>query len=167
MKKISQTLVVLISLLALFSCKSTQQKKEQASADQPQKASSLKIGAHGIPPGQCRIIATIVSIAEIQKTGNADDPCSQAPCQAVVRVDSVLGYGQGFIKPLAKSKEFLAIFKFTLGQTKDLFQNMTKTYPGLEVGSKFLANVEAHELIGTRTIKYSIYGYEIQKAGSK
>ena len=167
MKKFPTNLVALISLLVLFSCNSTHQKKEQVSAGQPQKASSLKIGARDIPPGHCRIIGTIVSIDAIQKTGNADDPCSQAPCQAVVRVDSVLGYGQGFIKPLAKSKEFLAIFKFTLRQTKDLFKNMTKTYPGLEVGSKFLANVEAHALIGTKTINYLIYGYDIQKADVK
>ncbi len=167
MKRFSINLVALISFLVLFSCNSTHQKKEQVSAGQPQKASSLKIAARDIPPGHCRIIGTIVSIDAIQKTGNADAPCSQTPCRAVVRVDSVLGYGQGFIKPLAMSKEFSAIFKFTLGPTKDLFQNMTKTYPGLEVGSKFLADVEAHELIGTKTINYLIYGYEIQKAGVK
>jgi len=159
--------VVLVSLLVLFSCKSTQQKKEQASADQPQKASSLKIGAHDIPPGQCRIIGTIVSIAEIQKPGNADDPCSQAPCQAVIRVDSVLGYGQGFIRPLSKSKEVPITFKFTLSPTKDLFKNMTKTYPGLEVSSKFRATVEAQQLLGTKSFKYSISGYEIIKTESK
>ena len=167
MKKFSQTLVVLISLLALFSCKSTQQKKEQASADQPQKASSLKIGAHGIPPGQCRIIGTIISIAEIQQTGNADEPCNQAPCQAVVRVDSVLGYGQGFIRPLSKSKEIPITFKFTLSPTSGLFKNMTKRYPGLKVGSKFNATVAAQQLLGTKSFKYSISGYEIIKTKSE
>ncbi|MCH7756334.1 hypothetical protein IH970_14590 [candidate division KSB1 bacterium] len=166
-EKISINLVALISLLVLFSCNSTQQKKEQVSAGQPQKASSIKIGAQDIAPGHCRIIGTIVSIDAIQKTGNADDPCSKEPCRAVVRVESVLGYGQGFIRPLSKSKEVPITFKFTLSPTKDLFQNMTKTYPGLEVGSKFLADVEAHELIGTKTINYLIYGYEIQKAGVK
>ncbi len=44
---------------------------------------------------------------------------------------------------------------------------MTKTYPGLEMGSKFLADVEAQQLLGTKKIKYSISGYEIQKAGVK
>ena len=167
MKKFLKTLVVLISLLVLFSCNSTQRKKEQVSAGQPQKASSIKIGAQDIAPGHCRIIGTIVSIDAIQKTGNAEDPCSKEPCRAVVRVESVLGYGQGFIRPLSKSKEVPITFKFTLSPTNDLFQNMTKTYPGLEVGSKFLADVEAHELIGTKTINYLIYGYEIKKAGVK
>jgi len=166
MKKFLISLVVLISLLVLFSCKSTQQKKEQVSSGKPQKASSLKIGAHDIPPGQCRIIGTIVSIAEIQQTGNADSPCSQAPCQAIVRVDSVLGYGQGFIRPLSKSKEVQITFKFTLSPTEDLFKNMTKIYPGLEVGSKFKATVEAQQLLGNKSFKYSISEYEIIKAES-
>lgn len=162
-----KNLVVLISLLVLFSCKSTRQKKEQVSPGQPQKASSLKIGAQDIPPGQSRIIGTIVSIDEIQKTGNADDPCSKAPCQAVVRVDSVLGYGQGFIRPLSKNKEVPITFKFTLSPTKGLFQNMTKMYPGLEVDSKFLANIEVQQLLGSESFKYSISGYEIIKTESK
>ena len=167
MQNFLKNLVVLISLLVLFSCNSTHQKKEQVSAGQPQKASSLRIGAHDIAPGQCRIIGTIVSIAEIQKTGNVDDPCSQAPCQAIDRVDSVLGYGQGFTSPWSKSREVPITFKFTLSPTKNLFQNMTKTYPGLKVGSKFLADVEAQQQVGTKNMKYSISGYEIQKAGMK
>ncbi len=167
MTKFPINLVALISFLVLFSCNSTHQKKGRVSPGQPQKASSLKIAAQDIPPGHCRIIGTIVSIDEIQKTGNVDDPYSKAPSRAVVRVDSVLGYGQGFIRPLSKSKEVPITFKFTLSSTNDLFQNMTKTYPGLEVGSKFLADVEANELIGTKTINYLIYGYEIQKAGVK
>ncbi len=163
MTKFPINLGVLISLLVLFSCNSTQKKKEKVSAGQPQKASSLKIGAQNISPGQCRIIGTIVSIAEIQQTGNADSPCSQAPCQAIVRVDSVLGYGQGFIRPLSKSKEVPISFKFTLSPTRDLFKNMTTMYPGLTVGSKFRATVEAQQLLGTKSFKYSISGYEIIK----
>ena len=156
--------MALISLLVLFSCNSTHQKKEQVSPGQPQKASSIKIGAQDIPPGHCRIIGTIVSIDAIQKTGNADDPYSKAPSRAVVRVDSVLGYGQGFIRPLSKSKEVPITFKFTLSPTKDLFKNMTKTYPGLEMGSKFLADVEAQQLLGTESFQYSISQYEVKKA---
>lgn len=167
MSNFPKNLVVLISLLVLFSCKSTQQKKERVSPGQPQKASSLKIGTHDIPPGQCQIIGTIISIAEIQKTENADTPCSQAPCQAVVRVDSVLGYGQGFIRPFSKGKEVPISFKFTLSPTRDLFKNMTTMYPGLTVGSKFRATVEAQQLLGTQSFKYSISGYEIIKTKLK
>ncbi len=156
--------MALISLLVLFSCNSTHQKKGRVSPGQPQKASSLKIVAQDIPPDHCRIIGTIVSIDAIKKTGNVDDPYSKAPSRAVVRVDSVLGYGQGFIRPLSKSKEVPITFKFTLSPTKDLFKNMTKTYPGLEMGSKFLADVEAQQLLGTESFQYSISGYEVKKA---
>jgi len=79
----------------------------------------------------------------------------------------VLGYGQGFIRPLSKNKEVPITFNFTLWPTKDFFKNMTKTYPGLEVGSKFLADVEAQQLLGSESFMYSISGYEIKKADLK
>lgn len=41
---------------------------------------------------------------------------------------------------------------------------MTKTYPGLEMGSKFLADVEAQQLLGTESFQYSISQYEVKKA---
>ncbi len=162
MNKFLKSFVVLILLLTVISCNSTRQKGEQASTDQPKNASSLKLDGQNIPPGQCRIIGTIVSINEIKKTGNADDPCSKTPCQAVVRVDSVLGYGQGYVRPLAKSKEVPVTFRFTLSPTEKFFKNMTTTYPGLEEGSTFMADVEVQQLIGSKSFQYSISGYEIK-----
>ena len=147
---------VLIFIVVFAACKSSYNKK----TDETQSIQTLKVKPN--PPNTCRIFGTIISIDENFSSENADDPCRKAPCLAIVRVDSILGYGQGFIRPLAKGKTIEVSFKFTLGATEALFPNMQETYPGLNPGDSFMAEVGVNrvQFQGQKGAQYYIYGYE-------
>ncbi len=116
---------------------------------------------NNIAPGHCRIAGTIVSIDSTLDKSSAKDPCSRKPCNAVVRVDSILGYGSAF-PPLLTGNLIQIHFYFTLSATtKDLFPNMTEFYPGLTVGSSFIGDIEMVIRLNenNKTNRYAIYGY--------
>ena len=84
------------------------------------------------------------------------------PCRGIVRIDSILGYGSSFGNPLAVGQRVNVHFAFALAPTtKDLFPNMTETYPGLELNSRFRADVESPPEINTSAdrIFYQVYDY--------
>ncbi len=118
-----------------------------------------------VPPNHSRIIGVVANIDDIAETSNLSKPCSQAPCQAIIRIESVLGYGSAFGRPLATGSEISVFFPFTLMPTHMLFPTLEKDYPGLSVGSRFLADVEsrlAFQPESGEKVLYIIYGYEIQ-----
>ncbi len=113
-----------------------------------------------IAPGRCRIVGTVMSIDSTLEEGG---PCSEAPCRAIVRVDSVLGYGSAFGNPIAVTVQIPVRFAFTLAPTtKDLFPNMTERLPGLQVGAKFQTDLEARKEMGMgeRHVSYLIQEYK-------
>jgi len=114
-----------------------------------------------VAPQHCRIVGTLVGIdTELLKEGNG--PCTKVPCRGIVRIDSILGYGSSFGNPLAVGQRVNVHFAFTLAPTtKDLFPNMTETYPGLELNSRFRADVESPPEMNTSAdrIFYQVYDY--------
>lgn len=156
-------LFLLFVLIPFFvSCSSSH--KETKTPEPSAQEALLKASAersHRIPPSSCRLIGTIVSIDD-SLADNPKDPCGKTPCRALVRVDSVLGYGQGFAPPLAEGNEIKITFKFTLNPTDDLFPNMNKAYPGLSVGDAFVANVEALRtgMSPKDAPQFLVYGYK-------
>lgn len=124
-----------------------------------------------IPPDRCRIIGSIMSIDSSFRIGGPDDPCSRAPCLARVRVESVLGYGSAFNSPLAKDRVVVVLFKFTLSPTKDVLPSLEPSFPGLNPGSRFKADLVSLPRMEFRIGKeravpdfqYVVYGYEVKK----
>jgi len=119
-----------------------------------------------ISPNHCRITGTILSIDDTFRTVNPKDPCSRAPCLAIVRIDKVHGYGSAFNKPLAVGNEITVLFKFSLSPTQNIVPNLERHYPGLSAGSSFQADMESPpETLQKeeKTIKnpYIIYGYHV------
>jgi hypothetical protein len=114
-----------------------------------------------VAPQRCRIVGTLVEInPELLKEGNG--PCTKFPCRGIVRIDSILGYGSAFGNPLAIGQRVNVHFAFTLAPTKkELFPNMTEAYPGLEVNSRFKADVESLPEMNTSAdrIRYQVYDY--------
>ena len=115
----------LLGLLAttLFACRSSEQSSSDAK-DKTEVQNPPDPGP-GVPPGQCRIVGTIVAVDPVL-SGDANDPCSKAPCKATVRVDMVEGYGMGFEERIG-NREIEVKFAGTLGEMK--------------VGSRFRASV--------------------------
>ncbi len=116
-----------------------------------------------IPPGKCRFIGTIEKIHDKQLSDNKDDPCSKVPCLATVRIDSVLGYGQSVVRPLAKGERIQVQFMFTLQPSATYFPRLKTVLPGLQVHSTFQADLNMQGLIDSpktkQAIHYSIFTY--------
>src|SRR5947209_3055164 len=77
-----------------------------------------------IAPGTSRILGTIVRIDSLPSSTNPADPCSKATCRALVRIDSAVGYGDGFPEVLESGDTLLATFVYTLSPTKNLITGL-------------------------------------------
>lgn len=163
-------LCVLVALcFVLNTCRMSQSEKNSSKVgtrltqSKPEPAPS--VGGEPIPPNHCRIIGTIVKIDSTVKSSVPTDPCSKAPCRAIVRIDSVLGYGAAFPRPLSTGDLLTIDFAFTLAPTKDLLPSMSKIYPGLHVNSQFAADVKAIQELSSQPVdqfSFILYDYEIR-----
>ena len=113
-----------------------------------------------IPPGNCKVAATVVSISTTMKGNGEKDPCGTAPCIATVRIDSVLGYGSAFPKTFSAGEKITMKFANTLRPTEKNYPDVKPALPGLSVGSKFVALVNGQMVMGQTEPAYVVYGYE-------
>ncbi len=153
-------LTAVLSLGLILGCGSSKIIAEKNSGEkevQRPPAQSKKI-----PPGQCMIAGTVISVDSTLDKYSSKDPCSINPCKAVVRVDSIIGYGSSF-PPLQKRTSIDLYFYFTLGPTdKNLFPNLKEFYPGLKTGDTFTGNIIVrHTMNSNSKLKqFAIYGYQ-------
>ena len=117
-----------------------------------------KLALQKIPPGHAEINGEIIKIFPIEKNNNPNDPCSKAPCFALVRVTKTY-YGAGFpVIPI--NSEIKIKFGFTLNPTsKELFPSIEDRYPGLNIGDKFSALVSHQATINSTIPSYRVFGY--------
>ena len=144
--------LIIFSFTALFTgCSSSKEEN---------KTPQLKVNK--IPPGHARITGEITKIEPVPENKDSNDPCSKAPCIAMVKVTGAT-YGAGF-PTLTIGKEIRINFQFTLAPTsKELFPNMEDSYPGLKVGQKFTALVSTiMSMEGSKLPKYRVYGYTLK-----
>ncbi len=92
-------------------------------------------------PGTCRIIGTIMAIDPELQSASPKQPCANAPCKATVRVDSVLRRGAEFKGDFSAGSIVEMNFAFTLRPTSEVMPHLKDPYPGLDVGSRFEAEV--------------------------
>lgn len=118
-----------------------------------------------ISPGSLLIIGTVMEIDSSTDTSNPDSPCGKVPCNTVVKIDSVLGYGAAFGKPLVPQRDINLKFMFTTGMTSsDLFPNINENFPGVKVGSKFRGSIQEIKNAVNKSSDlrlYRIYEYQI------
>ncbi|MCH7972589.1 MAG: hypothetical protein IH949_01630 [Bacteroidetes bacterium] len=144
-------ILLIFSVTVLYTGCSTIKKEKTP----PQKIISK------IPPGHARIVGEITKIEPVAENKDSNDPCSKAPCIAMVKVKGA-EYGAGF-PSLTINSEIKIKFQFTLVPTsKELFPNMEDSYPGLKVGQEFTALVAHIENIDKTLPSYLIYGYSLK-----
>ena len=144
-KYLSTILVITVSIL-LMNCSTPKENKILIESK--------------IPPGHAKVVGIITEIEPVSDSSNLNDPCSKAPCIALVKVTSAV-YGAAF-PSFTKDEKIRIKFLFTLEQTtKELFPNMEETYPGLRVGQEFTALVAHIDNIGETVPKFQIYSYEL------
>jgi len=145
-KKYLFTILIFIVSILLMSCSTPKENKTLIESK--------------IPPGHAKVVGIITKIEPVAESSNLNDPCSKAPCIALVKVTSAV-YGAAF-PSFTKDEEIRIKFLFTLEQTtKELFPNMEETYPGLRVGQEFTALVAHIDNIGETVPKFQIHSYEL------
>lgn len=144
-----------------FGCGQTQESTKDEDQSPGKKFAPIPVEALDpekmVPVGSCRVVARVLSIDPVV-SGGGDDPCSKAPCVAMVRIDSVLGCGSGAQGSLSSGSTVRARFATTLGPSKDLFPQLNPPLPGLKEGSVFKALVRG----GPEAAGYSIDAYEVR-----
>jgi hypothetical protein len=161
-----RSLIVISIFVTSFACRSSHDV--QSSIDQYdrekgyQRREAMSVG---VSPNQCRILATVISIDSSYRSGNSSDPCSLAPCRAIVRVDSILGYGHSFARPLTVGETLAVTFAFTVAPTKNVLPRMTQSYPGVRVGSRIVTDAQGTQSLAIEHasgISFTIFGYSVQ-----
>jgi len=119
-------------IVILISCSSNDASKQEV------KISEIKITKEF-----SAITGTIISIDTTKFSKDENSPCSKAPCWAKVRVNSVIGRGQG--GPFISADDTLNVhFTFTLAETtEELIPNLDKRMPGLKINDSFEANIKS------------------------
>jgi hypothetical protein len=149
---------ILIALSCFAGC--TAQTEKSVQEEHQQNNGQIIERGTRIAPGTCRMVGTLVAIdSALEKSG----PCSKAPCQGIVRVDSILGYGSAFGNPIAVNAQIEVKFTFTVAPTsRALFPTMTQGLPGLQLGNQFQADIETinEPSMGVRHSLYVVGDYK-------
>jgi hypothetical protein len=158
--KLKMFSLVTIAFL-LYACSVTQQKTDAQSDTQMVDKNAIRdLNAQqtDIAPGHCRIIGTITNINSQLSGAGPEDPCSKAPCRAVVKVDTVLGYGSAFNGTVSAGDEIPLRFMFTTAATKPLGLKLETHLPGLQNSDRFQADIESKPRFGGG-VDYAVYLY--------
>lgn len=163
-----QILIVCFCLL-LVACRQGQSQTAKRVPDSPPNSSrpmskpTISPDLEQIPPNVGRIVGTIVSIEKVRAVQGDLSPCARVPCQALVRVESVIGYGSAFPASFKAGDQISVRFAFTLHPTDKLFPKMEHHLPGLKVGQVFKADVTASDLMMSGSqLELIIYTYQPQ-----
>ena len=144
------TLFILLLSLIYIGCSTSKKEKTRP-----------KLAIEKIPPGHAEINGEITKILPIEASDNPNDPCSKAPCFALVKVKGI-SYGAGF-QTINMNEDIKIRFAFTLEPTsKDLFPNMEEKYPGLKIGDNFTALVAFSYKLNETKPNYEIFSYTIK-----
>lgn len=113
-----------------------------------------------IPRGMARIVAQVVKIKPINKIhNNTNTICSRNPCEAIIHIEKVIGYGPGFIGKIKNRQQLEAYFIQTLTATKSVLPNRKKNLPGLQKKSRFEADLLFNPK-ASQTPKYQVMSYQ-------
>lgn len=162
MKLFDNCFSILLSGMLLISCGTSKEERGHSDDSQVAKERMVIRPSVPIPPNTCRVIASIQSIEQMFDGANDQDPCGKAPCLATVRIDSVLGFGSAFPSSIFAGKIIQVKFALTLNPTKEILPEVTPALPGLSVGSRFEALINASMAMGKTEPVLTIYGYEKQ-----
>ncbi|MDB5033045.1 MAG: hypothetical protein JWQ98_286 [Chlorobi bacterium] len=136
-------LAVLLASLAFCACSTPHTNGSAGDSIVARETTAVKSPVHQREPNSVLIVGTITAINPMPKSDLPNTPCSRAPCEATVHIDSIIR--GGVIRgPLPVMGESVAMtFTYTLGQTAALYPKLKENYPGLSVGSHFEAEIFA------------------------
>jgi hypothetical protein len=108
--------------------------------------------------GQARIIAKVIKIKPIDKTSK-NAVCAKNPCEAIIKIEKVIGKGAFFKGKLSEGKELEAYFINTLSSTKKILPQLQKHFPGLKKDDRFQTDIIFNPLESNKS-KYQVTSYK-------
>lgn len=110
------------------------------------------------PPDHCSITGRIVRISD--RRSYPPSPCADVPCTAIVRIERLHAVGMNFPDDILADSDYTITFSCTLEATnKEQFPSLTEYFPGLNIGSRFMAHVRHIPGIGSGVRQFEIDRY--------
>ncbi len=148
------TAIPLVLLLFVGQCRSS----NTSQTPMPETPARPEVSPSPVAPGHVRFVGTVVRILDV-RSGQQDEPCAMYPCQAIVRVDSVLGYGSGLSVTISSGQEITVHFPFTLMPSEETGVRVNSPLPGLKEGDHFEADAEVKNVLGEKEPRFVVYLY--------
>jgi hypothetical protein len=160
---VMKVLVLCWCAILCVSCGSAKVQPRIADSAQSSQSAKTSPGVQqtmsDIPPNHSAIVGRIVSISS--RRLNQPAPCINAPCMAIVRIESLRGVGMNFPDDIIAGEDYTIVFSCTLAPTtKEIFPDIPVQYPGLQVGARFTALLRYEPGFGTGARNFSISHYE-------
>jgi hypothetical protein len=110
------------------------------------------------PPDHCSITGRIIRIFD--RRAYPPSPCADVPCTAIVRIERLHAVGMNFPDDIIVDSDYTITFSCTLAATnKEQFPFLTEHFPGLNIGSRFMAQVRHIPGFGSGTRQFEIDRY--------
>lgn len=111
-------------------------------------------------PNSCKIEATVIKVLD-PSSPDRNDICHRYSCEAIVHIDKIILCGSTITITPDDQDQITVHFAYTLNPTNRLYPTLKPSYPGLQNGSHFSANVEQRLALGDQ-VNYIVYSYEVK-----
>lgn len=106
-----------------------------------------------------RIIGRVVEVFANRDTIDPESPCGKAPCNALVKVEKVLRFGQIYTESVQEGSTIPIHFAFTLASTtQELFPTADIDLPGLNSNDQFEATIK-HRPLRHEPDRFMVFNY--------
>ena len=133
-------------------------------ADSLNEELPLQQQSKSLPSNTCRVLATVYQLNDPTQQANLSAPCDKAPCFGKLRIDSVIGYGAAFPRPISPGDSLAVRFMYTAGMTGIMWPELHRDLPGLSIGDTFKVDILGVNVMsrnGSPKTEFRIYVYEL------
>lgn len=141
--------VLIICVLILVSC--------TASIDKSNQTPLRK----NIPINSFKMVGRVIKVLDNQFSENENSPCSKVPCNVLIKIDSLQGFGRSSIHSAKVNDTINVSFAFTTKPSQKLFPKLKYNLVPVKVGDEIKAYVYTNES-SNQNIYYSIRNYNIK-----
>ncbi|OJJ22296.1 hypothetical protein BKI52_06330 [marine bacterium AO1-C] len=146
---------LLLAVTVMIGC---WQCKPQSSAKKSTANDKQTLLLKPIARGTIRVIAQVVKVKPINKTLQ-NTPCADHPCEAMIKIEKVVGTGAFFYGEIKQGQSLEAYFTKTLASSEKNYPQLKPALPGLNLNDRFQADI-IYNLKATKVSKYHVVTYK-------
>lgn len=153
-------LIFLMIVVSCWQCKTKTPSNTTTTKDNGSKTTTTVTVEQERPVsrGRARIIAKVIEVKPIDKTSK-NAICAKNPCEAIIKIEKVIGKGSFFKGKLSIGKELEAYFINTLSSTKKILPELQQHLPGLKKNDRFETDILFNPLESNKS-KYQVTSYK-------